>query len=160
RPLRLEAQIADAATPRRDDSPNRAEVRAIGVLLIEPPDDVRSDPDEGAKRRRPLDAVLSAVPGRAKDLRDLLEVVDEEALRLLAESVAFAAGAERLGGEQPLQFLSERRLCDPAFANAEQLDLAVEGGVLAIVEGANDVVRRGEALVAVELAAGERDKVR
>src|SRR4051794_37426924 len=34
----LEPQIADAATPRRDHAADRAEVAALGVLLIEPAD--------------------------------------------------------------------------------------------------------------------------
>ena len=62
-------------------------------------------------------------------------------------------GAERLGGEQLLQLLRERRLRDAAAADAEQLDLAVERRVLAIVQRADDVVRGGKALVAIQLAA-------
>jgi hypothetical protein len=46
------------------------------------------------------------------------------------------------------------------MAHAEQLDLAEERRILAIVERADDVVRRGEALVAIELAARQRDEVR
>ena len=69
-------------------------------------------------------------------------------------------GAERLGRKQLLQLLRERRLRHASLADAEQLDLAVERRILAIVQRADDVVRGGEALVAVELAAGERDEVR
>ena len=107
-----------------------------------------------------LDAVLAAVPGGAEHDGHLLEVVHEEPLRLLAELVALAPGAERLGGEQLLQLLRERRLRDAPVPDAEQLDLAVERRVLALVQRAHDVVRRGEVLVAVELAARERDQVR
>ena len=34
----LEPQIADAAAPRRDHAADGAEIAAVGVLLIEPPD--------------------------------------------------------------------------------------------------------------------------
>ena len=44
--------------------------------------------------------------------------------------------------------------------HAEQLDLAGERRVLAVVERADDVVRRGEAFVAIELAARQRHEVR
>ena len=42
----------------------------------------------------------------------------------------------------------------------EQLDLVVERRVLAIVQRADDVVGRGEVLVAIQLAPGERHQVR
>ena len=97
----------------------------------------------------------------SKMLRDLLEVVDEELLRFLAELFALAGAAERgFVGEQLLELLRERRLADAALADAEQLDLAVERRVLAIVDRADDVVRGGERLVAIELAARERHEVR
>src|SRR5882672_5248726 len=79
----LEPQVADAAAPWRDDAADRPEVGAVGVLLIEPADDVGRDADERAQRRRRADAVLAPVPRAAEDERDLLEVVDEELLRLL-----------------------------------------------------------------------------
>src|SRR5450631_2959993 len=82
RALGLEPQIADAAAPRRDRPADGPEVGAIGVLLIEPLNDVRSHANEGAKCGRGLDAVLASVPGGAKDDGDLLEVVDEEFSRL------------------------------------------------------------------------------
>ena len=69
-------------------------------------------------------------------------------------------GAERLRREQLLQLLGERRLRDAAAADAEQLDLAVERRVLAIVQRADDVVRRGEILVAVQLPPRERHQMR
>ena len=126
RALGLEPEIPDAAAPRRDDSPDGAEVGPVRVLLVEAPDDVGRDADERAQRRRALDAVLAAVPGGVEHLRDLLQVVHEELLRLLAERVALASGAERLGREQLLELLRQRRLRDAAAADAEQLDLAVE----------------------------------
>ena len=46
------------------------------------------------------------------------------------------------------------------MAHAEQLDLAEERRVLAIVQRADDVVRRGEAFVAIELAARQRHEMR
>src|SRR6185503_7626221 len=108
--------------------------------------------DEGAQRRRRLDAVLAAVPSRFEDARDLLEVVHEELLRLLAKLLALAGAAKRgFIGKQLLQLLCERRLADAALAHAEQLDLAEQRRLLAIVDGADDVVRRGERFVAIEL---------
>src|ERR1051325_491504 len=64
----LEAQVADAASPRRDDAADRAEVGPIHVLLVEPADHVGCDPDERAQRRRGPDAVLAAVPRAAVGL--------------------------------------------------------------------------------------------
>src|SRR5207248_7335649 len=93
----LEPQVADAAAPRRDDAADRAEVRSIDVLLIEPPRDVRRDADERAQRRRAADAVLAAVPRAAEDERDLLEIVHEELLRLLVH-VAGLSSRERAVG--------------------------------------------------------------
>ena len=62
-----------------------------------------------------------------------------------------------VGGEQLLQLLRERRLRDAAAADAEQLDLVVERRVLAIVQRAHDVVRRRQALVAIQLPARQAD---
>src|SRR5580692_9699705 len=81
-PFGLEAQITDAPAPRRDHAADRPEVAAIGVLLIQPPDDVGGHADERSKSRCRLDAVFPAVPGAAEYERDLLEVVDEELPRL------------------------------------------------------------------------------
>ena len=72
--------------------------------------------DERAQRRRRLDAVLPPVPRRAEHQRDLLEVVDEEPLRLVVEVLRLARAAERVGLEQPLQLLRERRLRHAALA--------------------------------------------
>src|SRR5262245_31616190 len=89
-PFRLEPQVTDAAAPRRNHAADRAEVGAIGVLLIEPAHDVGRDLDERPQRRRALDAVLPAVPRGAEHLRDLLQIVDEELPRFLAERIALA----------------------------------------------------------------------
>src|SRR3972149_5150340 len=62
----LEPYVADAAAPRPDRAADGAEIRSIGVLLIEPAGDVWRHADEGPERRRRLDAVLPAVQiGRA-----------------------------------------------------------------------------------------------
>src|SRR6478735_5826900 len=86
----LEPQVADAATPRRDDAADGAEVRAIRVLLVQPPGDVGRHANEGAERRGRSDAVLAAVPRAAEHQGDLLEVVDEELLRVLVRVAAAA----------------------------------------------------------------------
>ncbi len=67
---------------------------------------------------------------------------------------------ERVGRKQLLQLLRERRLRDPAASDTKQLDFTVERRIFPIVQRADDVVSGGETLVAVELAAGERDQVR
>src|SRR5438034_1490151 len=51
-PFGLEAQVADAAAPRRNDTADRTEITAIGVLLIQTADDVRRDSYERTERRR------------------------------------------------------------------------------------------------------------
>src|SRR6185503_19839994 len=50
RSIRLEPQIADAASPRRDNPANRAVVTAVRVVLIESTDYIGRDADEGAQR--------------------------------------------------------------------------------------------------------------
>src|SRR5581483_9542012 len=114
----FEPQVADAAPPRRDDAADGAEVGAVGVLLVEAADDVRRDADERAQRRGAADAVLPPVPRAAEDLRDLLEVVDEELLRLFVH-VAAASVEDAAFGEQLLQLLGERRLRNAPAADAE-----------------------------------------
>src|SRR5919197_5783129 len=109
-PFRLEPQVADPPAPRRNDAADRAEVAAIGMLLIEPPDHIGRHADERPERGRALDAVFAAIPGRVEDLRDLLQIIDEELLGILPERVSFAPGTEGLGRKQLLQLLRERRL--------------------------------------------------
>src|SRR5688500_9974495 len=46
--LAFEAQIADSTTPRSDNPADRPEVAAVGVFLIESPDDIRRNADKGA----------------------------------------------------------------------------------------------------------------
>ena len=48
----LEAQIANASPPRRDDAPDGSEVRVFRVLLVEAADDIWRDANEGAQRRQ------------------------------------------------------------------------------------------------------------
>src|SRR5262245_35062213 len=155
----FEPQVADAAAPRRDDAADGTEVAAIGVLLIEPANHIGRDPNERAERRGAANAVLAAVPGAAEDERNLLEVVDEELFRLFVHVGRFAA-EDAVGREQLLQFLRERCLRDAAASNAEQLDFVVERRVFAVVQRADDVVRRRERVVAIQLAAREADEVR
>src|SRR3954462_1205752 len=57
----LEAEVADAASPRRDYAADRTEVGAVGVLLVQAAHHVGRDLDEGTQRRRALDAVLAPV---------------------------------------------------------------------------------------------------
>src|SRR6266705_2963167 len=122
-PLGFEAEVADAATPRRNDPTDRTEITAIGVLLVQTPDHVGRDADERPERRRTPDAVLAPVPCGAEDQCDLLEIVHEELLRFFV-NVGRAPSAEyAVLGEQLFQFLRQRCLRDAAAADTEQLDL-------------------------------------
>src|SRR5262252_1834563 len=134
----LEPEIADAASPRRDDAADGAEVAAVGVFLIEPAYDVRGDADEGSQRRRRANRVLASVPGAAEHERDLLEVVDEELFRLFVHVALLAR--ERVGRKELLQLLREGRLRDASSPYAQQLDFVVKRRVFAVVERAHDVV--------------------
>src|SRR4029453_9031941 len=64
--LALEPHVAYATAPRRHDAADCPVVAAIGVLLVETPDDIGSDANECAPRSRRLDAVLAPVPGEHK----------------------------------------------------------------------------------------------
>src|SRR5439155_21996194 len=152
-PLGLEPQIADSAAPRRNHAADRAEIAAIGVLLIQAPDDVGRDANERSERRRAPDAVLAAVPRAAEDERDLLEVVDEELLRFLVHVPRAAAAEHALFDEQLLQLLRQRRLGDAPAADAEQLDFVVERRIVAVVQRPHDAVPRPQRLFALQLPA-------
>src|SRR5436190_3724425 len=156
----LEAQVADAAAPRRDHAADGPEIRPVRVLLIENADDVGRDADERAQGRRRADAVLASIPRAAEHERDLLEVIDEEFLRLFVDVARAAAGEHAALGEELLQLLRERRLRDAAAADAQQLDFIVERRVLAIVERTRDVVSRRQRFVPIQLPAREADQVR
>src|ERR1051325_9065153 len=126
RSLGLESQITDAASPRRDHASDCAEVGAIRVVLIEATNDVGSDAYEGPQRGRRLDAVLGAVPGGAKDHRDLLEIVHEELPGVVTEIGRLARAAERIAGKQLLELLGKRSLGHSTVTDAQQLDLSVK----------------------------------
>src|SRR4029077_17378479 len=104
---------------------------SVGVLLIEPADDVRRNLDERPQRRRRLDAVLAAVPPPTEDQRDLLEVVHEELPDFFMEIGGPASKSVRR--EQLLELLCQRGLRHAAPADAEQLDLVVERRIFAVV---------------------------
>jgi hypothetical protein len=125
------------------------------VLLIESPHHIRGDPDERTKRRRRLDAVLAAVPGRAEHHRHLLEVVHEEPFRIAKELRRLPWTAEGVAGKELLQLLCERRLSYAPVSHAEQFDLVVERRVVAIVERTDDVMRSRQRFVTIELTTGQ-----
>ena len=79
---------------------------------------------------------------------------------VLAEVLGLLAGPERVGREELLELLRERRLRDAAAADAEQLDFAVQRRVVLLAQRADDVVRGGEVVVAIQLAARERHQMR
>src|SRR5438874_2896856 len=124
--LGLEAAVADQEPPRFDRLPDGVRVERVAAAVADGLQHVGHHAQEGAQRHAGLDAVLAAHPGAREDSRDLLEVVQEEALRRVAEAVRLppAEGVER--GEDALQLLGERRLCDPPVSDTEELDLAVE----------------------------------
>ncbi len=107
-----------------------------------------------------LDAVLPPVPRGVEQVGDLLEVVHEEPPRVLAELLRLPASAQRVGGQHPLQLLGEGRLRDLAGSDPEQLDLPLQRRVLALVQRADDVVRRRKIGIRVELPAREGHEVR
>src|SRR6266404_3660479 len=97
--LGLEAAVADRLAPGGDHLANGVRVSRITAVGFDRGDDVGDDAQERAQRHAGTDAVLAAVPGLVEDALDLLEVVEEEALRVVEEAVAFTA-AERLHGRE------------------------------------------------------------
>src|SRR5438093_7676874 len=158
--LGLEAAVADQEPPRLYRLPDGVRVEGVSTAGADRLQHAGHHAQEGAQRHAGLDAVLAAHPGAREDGRDLLEVVQEEALRRVAEAVRLPAaeGVER--GEDALQLLGKRRLCYPPVPDTEELDLAVERRVRVLVERADDVVARGELLVGVEAPPGQADQVR
>src|SRR5581483_2398623 len=146
--------------PRTNRVSDRARLHRIAALLADGREDVGDDAEERAKRQPGLDAVLPARPRARKDLGDLLEVVEEEPLRALAEPFRLPAAERVERREDALQLLGERSLRDAAATDAEELDLALQGGVRVLVECADDVVARRELLVGVEAAPRQADQVR
>jgi hypothetical protein len=69
-----------------------------------------------------------------------------------------AAREHAVFGEELLELLRQRRLCDAAAPDAEQLDFVVQRRVFAIVERARDVVPGRQRFIAIQLAA--RDAMR
>src|SRR5207253_1882383 len=83
-------------------------------------------PDPRPERRPRLDGVLPARPRVREDAGEGLDVVQEEALRALAQFLDARVAADLLDRLQELDdLLGERRLAHPAPARAEHLDLAV-----------------------------------
>jgi hypothetical protein len=121
------------------------------MLLVEPSNDVRGHADERPQRGSGTDAVFAAVPGSAEKLRHLFQVVHEEPPGLFAEVIPLAPGAERINREQLLELLRERRLCNPPASDAQQLDLAVQWRILAVIECADDVMGCRQGVIPVEL---------
>src|SRR3954451_10414274 len=60
--LGFEPHVADAAAPRGDGAADGPEIRSLGVVLIQPANDVGRHAYERPQRRGGLDAVLAAVP--------------------------------------------------------------------------------------------------
>src|SRR5262249_28339816 len=94
--LAFETHVADSAPPGRDYTPDCTEVGTVGVLLIQPPHDVRRDANEGAQSGGRFDAVLSSIPRGAEHDRHLLEIIHEETFRVVAEICRLARPAERI----------------------------------------------------------------
>src|SRR5881397_3536748 len=158
--LGLEAAVADQEPPRFDRLPDGVRVERVATAVADGLQHVGHHAQEGAERHAGLDAVLAAHPGAREDGRDLLEVVEKEALRGVAEAVRLppAEGVER--SEDALQLLGERRLGYPPVPHTEELDVAVQRRVRVLVQRADDVVARGELLVGVEAPPGQADQVR
>src|SRR5437870_12104810 len=144
--LGLEAAVADQEPPRFDRLADGVRVERVAAPVADGLQHVGHHAQEGAERYAGLDTVLAAHPGAREDGRDLLEVVEEEALRRVAKAVRLppAEGVER--GEDALQLLGARRLRYPPVPDTEELDLAVERRVRVLVERADAVVARGAQL--------------
>src|SRR5262245_56856733 len=99
RALGLEALVADAAPPRRNDSADCTKIASLGMVLVESADDVGRHPDERAQRGCGLDAVLAAIPRRAEHDRHLLEVVHEELSGVFAKIRGFPGSSECVAGK-------------------------------------------------------------
>src|SRR5207302_745538 len=112
--LGLEAAVADELRPRRNHPADGVRVEHLAAGLADGVQHVGHDAQEGAERRAGLDAVLATRPGPRKDARDLLEVVQEETLRRIAEAIGLPAAERVERREDALQLLGERRLRHPA----------------------------------------------
>ena len=124
--LAFEPHIADAASPRRDHAADRPKIAAIGVLLIEPPHDIRRHANERSQRRRRLDAVFPASPRARRRPPNLLEIVHENLLESSRKSAAFLGRQTRRW--QTASSAPERSApAPPAVTDAKQLDLPCSG---------------------------------
>src|SRR5256885_1096508 len=143
-----------AAYSGRSQSGERAGTLSMPSLAV-------TRADERPERRPGLDRVLSAGPRGRERRRERLDVVQEKALRPLADLLDLAAAAELLDRlEEVHDLLRERRLAHAPAPGAEHLDLAVERRGLVLVERADHVVRERLVRIRVELAAREADDVR
>ena len=125
------------------------------------PDDVGRHADERAQRRRRPDAVLPAVPGRAEHHRHLLEVVHEEPLRVVEERPPTCAGPPNASLANSFFSSCASGACATRpRPTPSSLISPCERRILALVERAHHVVRRGQRFVAVQLAARQADEVR
>src|SRR5262245_8504961 len=95
--LGLAAAVADELPPRAHHLPDRVRLERVAAALADGAHHVGHDAQERAQRHTGLDAVLPPRPGAREGARDLLEVVQEEALRGVAEPTRLAAaeGVER-----------------------------------------------------------------
>src|SRR2546430_9303615 len=158
--LGLEPPVAEPLAPGLDRLADRVEVERVPPELACAGHDVGRRADERPERRARLDRVLPAGPRGRKRGRERLDVVQEEALRPLADLLDLAAAAELLDRlEEVHDLLRERRLAHAPAPGAEHLDLAVERRGLVLVERADHVVRQRLVRVRVELATGEADDV-
>src|SRR5262249_19714924 len=82
----VEARVADELAPGSDDARDGARVGRVARLVAYGAQHVGDDAEEGAQRHGGLDAVLPADPRFREHGRNLLEVVQEEARRELAEA--------------------------------------------------------------------------
>src|SRR2546425_6771590 len=159
--LGLEPPIAEPLGPGLDRLADRVEVERVTPELARAGHDVGRRADERPERRARLDRVLSAGPRGRERRRERLDVVQEKALRPLADLLDLAAAAELLDRlEEVHDLLRERRLAHAPAPGAEHLDLAVERRGLVLVERADHVVRERLVRIRVELAAREADDVR
>src|SRR2546428_5957951 len=159
--LGLEPPVAEPFGPRPDGFPDRVEVERVALELARARHDVGRGADKRPQGRARLDRVFPAGPRGGERGRERLDVVQEEALRAVADLLDPAAAAELLDGfEEVHDLLGERRLTHAPAPGAEHLDLAVEWRGLVLVERADHVGGERLVRVRVELAAREADDVR
>src|SRR5256886_14613398 len=159
--LGLEPPIAEPLGAGLDRLADRVEVERVALELARARHDVGRGADKRPQGRAVLDRVCPPGPRGGERGRERLDVVQEEALRAVADLLDPAAAAELLDGfEEVHDLLGERRLTHAPAPGAEHLDLAVEWRGLVLVERADHVVGERLVRVRVELAAREADDVR